>query len=261
VTVLRSREDAQVKRWRKLARDGRLRRSERRALIEGTHLLAEFLDRVGPPVAVLAAERSLEQPEVAGLIRRSGLAPVVLANNVFDVVAEAESPMGIAAEIAIPDGGADLAASPLCIMLEGVQDAGNVGAILRSAAAFGARDAVLSKGCADVWSPKVLRAGMGGHFRLRITQDADLPEALSTFRGKAACAVPRSGIPLHEADLSGRIAWIFGAEGKGVSEALSNRVPLQVSIPMPGGVESLNVGSAAAICLYETSRQQASTSR
>lgn len=258
MTVLRSRENAQVKRWRKLAREGRLRRSERRALIEGTHLVGEYLDREGTPVALLAAEGSVERPEVAGLIRRSDRTPVVLADHVFGSIAGTESPTGIAAEIRIPDGGADLAASPLCIMLEEVQDAGNVGAILRSAAAFGARTAVLSKGCADAWSPKVLRAGMGGHFRLQITQDADLPEALRAFGGKAVCAVPRDGTPLYAADLSGRIAWIFGAEGRGVSAALSSRVPLQVSIPMPGGVESLNVGAAAAICLYETFRRQAS---
>ena len=118
----------------------------------------------------------------------------------------------------------------------------------------------VSRGCADAWSPKVLRAAMGGHFRLDILLDADLTGALETFGGKAVCAVPRGGTPIHLADRSGRVAWIFGTEGQGVTEALSARVPLQVSIPMPGGAESLNVGSAAAICLYETFRQQAPAS-
>jgi TrmH family RNA methyltransferase len=182
---------------------------------------------------------------------------VVLADGVFRAIADTESPAGVAAEIGIPDTRTDLAASPLCVLLEGIQDAGNVGTILRSAAAFGASDAVLSPGCADAWSPKALRAAMGGHFRLAITQDADLTSALSAFRGPTVSTVPRGGTPLHQADLSGRIAWIFGAEGRGVSDALSARVPLRVSIPMPGGAESLNVGSAAAICLYETFRQRA----
>ena len=257
MTILRSRDNVRVKRWRKLASEARLRREEQRAMIEGAHLLAEYLDRVGSPIAVLAAESALERPETAALIVRSGLAPVVLADSVFGAVAGTESPSGIAAEIRIPDARRDPAASPLCVLLEGVQDAGNVGAILRSAAAFGAVDAVLSKGCADAWSPKVLRAAMGGHFRLEIRQDADLPGALRAFGGRAVCTVPRGGTPLHRADLSGRIAWIFGAEGQGVSEALSASIPLQVSIPMPGGAESLNVASAAAICLYETFRQQA----
>ena len=226
-------------------------------MIEGTHLLAEYLDRAGPPCAVLAAESAVERPEVAALVRRSGLALMVLADEVFRAISDTESPAGVAAEIEIPDARADLARSPLCVLLEGIQDAGNVGTILRSAAAFGASDAVLSPGCADAWSPKVLRAAMGGHFRLAITQDADLAGALSTFRGKALCTVPRGGARLDQADLSGPIAWIFGAEGRGVSDSLSARVPLRVSIPMPGEAESLNVGSAAAICLYETSRQHA----
>lgn len=259
MTVLRSRTNARVKRWRRLAREARLRRTERRALIEGAHLLGEYLDRVGVPAALLAAESALAYPEISALIRRAGIAPVILADGVFGAVVDTESPAGIAAEIPIPEVRADLATSPLCILLEGVQDAGNVGAILRSAAAFGARHAVLSRGCADAWSPKVLRAAMGGHFRLDITLDADLPGALDAFGGKAACAVPRGGTALYQADLSGRVAWVFGAEGKGVSEALRAKVPLQISIPMPGGAESLNVGSAAAICLYETCRQQAPT--
>jgi TrmH family RNA methyltransferase len=257
VTVLRSRDNVRVKRWRKLATEPRLRREERCTVIEGAHLLAEYLDRVGPPLAILVAERTIERPEVARLVRRSGLRATVLADNVFGAITESQSPTGVAAEIRIPSICVDLATSSLCIMLEGVQDAGNVGAILRSAAAFGATHAVLSKGCADAWSPKVLRAAMGGHFRLRISQDADLPSALEAFAGKTVCTVPRGGTPLHRADLSGRVAWVFGGEGSGVSEALRSGTSSQVSIPMPGGAESLNVGAAAAICLYETFRRQA----
>jgi TrmH family RNA methyltransferase len=182
---------------------------------------------------------------------------VVLADNVFRAVVDVESPAGVAAEIEIEEGPSDLGDSPLCVFLEAIQDAGNVGAILRSAAAFGAKDAVLSPGCADAWSPKVLRAAMGGHFRLRIVQDADLAGAIEAFGGKTVCAVPRGGAPLHRADLTGRIGWVFGAEGHGISAALAARVPLHLTIPMPGGAESLNVGAAAAICLYETFRRRA----
>jgi TrmH family RNA methyltransferase len=257
MTAIRSKDNVRVRRWRGLARDARRRHSERRAMIEGIHLLAEYLGRGGTPLAVLASETALERGEVAALIRRAGVAPVVLADKVFRAVVDVESPTGVAAEIAIEDGRPDLGDSPLCVFLEGIQDAGNVGAILRSAAAFGARDAVLSPGCADAWSPKVLRAAMGGHFRLRITQDADLDRAIAAFGGRTACAVPRGGAPLHRADLTGRIGWVFGSEGPGISAALAARVPLHLSIPMPGGSESLNVGAAAAICLYETFRRQA----
>jgi TrmH family RNA methyltransferase len=143
------------------------------------------------------------------------------------------------------------------VFLEGIQDAGNVGAILRSAAAFRIKDAVLGRGCADAWSPKVLRAGMGAHFSMHIGESADLAAEIARFGGKTACTVPRGGKLLAEADLSGRIGWIFGAEGQGVSEALAGRADLRVAIPMPGGMESLNVAAAAAICFYELSRRAA----
>jgi len=140
---------------------------------------------------------------------------------------------------------------PSCVFLEGVQDAGNVGTILRSASAFGIRHAVLGKGCVDAWSPKVLRAGMGAHFAMEIQENADLADAIKRFGGRVNCTVARGGVALQDADLSGRIGWIFGAEGQGVSDALAARAQLKVTIPMPGGAESLNVAAAAAICFYE----------
>jgi TrmH family RNA methyltransferase len=189
------------------------------------------------------------------LAQRCGKSPTVLADAVFRSIADTESPAGIAAEIALPAPGIDLASSPGCVLLEAIQDAGNVGAILRSAAAFGVRDAVLGRGCADAWSPKVLRAAMGAHFAMRIADSADLAAEMARFGGTVLCTVPRGGKPLAQADLSGRLAWLFGAEGQGVSDALAARASLRVSIPMQGGTESLNVAATAAICFYETSRR------
>jgi TrmH family RNA methyltransferase len=140
------------------------------------------------------------------------------------------------------------------VFLDAIQDAGNVGAILRSAAAFGIRQVVLGQGCADAWSPKVLRAAMGAHFAMAIQDSADLGAAIDKFGGKLICTVPRGGTPLAGADLSGRAGWLFGAEGQGVSAALAARAALKVTIPMAAGAESLNVAAAAAICFYEFSR-------
>lgn len=132
----------------------------------------------------------------------------------------------------------------------------DVGTILRSAAAFGISHAVLGTGCADAWSPKVLRAGMGAHFAMELLEDA-LDDAIGRFAGKLCCTVPRGGISLSEADLAGRIGWLFGSEGRGVGPATAARADLNLSIPMPGGAESLNVAAAAAICFYEWSRRGA----
>ena len=255
MSVLRSRDNPRVRRWLKLNRDARLRRKERRALIEGAHLVAAFLDAGGTPEVLMVSESGAQGGELAALVKRAGKPATMLADTVFRSIADTETPVGIAAEIEIPRARTELAGSPDCVFLEGIQDAGNVGAILRSAAAFGVIDVVLGPGCADPWSPKVLRAGMGGHFQLRVAESDDLAAEVARFRGRVACTVPRGGVALPEADLQGPLAWIFGAEARGVSEALARHAKLKVTIPMPGGAESLNVAAAAAICLYERSRQ------
>jgi RNA methyltransferase, TrmH family len=255
MSAITSRDNPRVRRWRALAGDARLRRKEKRALIEGEHLLAAFLDSGGELEDLIVSKSGLAKFEP--LSRRAAVTPVVVSDSLFRSIVDVESPSGIAAEIAIPRSATDLRKADACVFLDAVQDAGNVGTILRSAAAFGVRHAVLGPGCADAWSPKVLRAAMGAHFSMAMVQSADLAQAIAGFGGKVACTVPRGGVNLSTADLSGRIGWIFGAEGQGVSEALAARSSLKISIPMPGGAESLNVAATAAICFYELSRRAA----
>lgn len=255
MSVIRSRDNDRLRRWRKLAGSARARRTERRALIEGVHLVEACLASGRRPETLIVSESGLVRNEIAALVKASRLQTVVLADALFAAFADTETPVGIAAEIAVPEGESDLAAASGGVFLDGVQDAGNVGAILRSAAAFAAGDVLLGPGCADAWSPKVLRAGMGAHFSLNIGTCADLVAALGRFGGTIACTVVRDGVALSHADLRGRIAWIFGGEGQGVSAALAARADLRVTIPMPGAAESLNIAAAAAICFYERSRQ------
>ena len=237
--MITSRDNPRVKRWARLAADGRFRRQERRAIVEGPHLVG-----LATPLALLVSE--------SGLARGLGHPQaVILSDQVFRTIVDVESPQGIAAEIGIPQAGAIAAPA---VFLEGVQDPGNVGAILRSAAAFGLKAAVLDRACADPWSPKVLRAGMGAHFMLSVHQTGDLGEQMKNFPGRVLCAVPREGIELAKADLSGPIGWLFGAEGQGVSPALQAKASQRVSIPMAGGAESINVGAAAAICFHAAYR-------
>lgn len=233
--MITSRDNPRVKRWAKLVRDARFRRSERRAVVEGPHLV----DQV---------------KAVAVFVNRSGLGgphAVVLSDKLFRAIVDTETPQGIAAEIEIPEPGPVGAPA---VFLEGIQDPGNVGAILRSAAAFGVRSAVLDGACADPWSPKALRAGMGAHFALRIHVARELEPVLEAFPGRIVCAVPRGGVELGQAELSGPIGWLFGAEGAGVSEKLRALAAQEVTIPMAPGAESLNVAAAAAICLHAAYR-------
>ncbi len=255
MSLLRSKENPRVRRWHALAHDARRRREERSALIEGAHLLAACLDAGTRPKAVLVSASGLADPEIAALARRAGPDPIMLPDALFRWVADAVTPAGLAAEIDLPTASPSLAQARHAVFLDGIQDAGNVGAILRSAAAFGVDTAVLGRGCADPWSPKVLRAAMGGHFALRIAEAADLPGALAGFRGTRVCAVAAGGAAPAALDLTGSIGWILGAEGQGVSPAAEALAALRVSVPLAPGVESLNVAAAAAILLYERARQ------
>jgi len=256
MTFIASRDNPRVRRWRELTRDASARRGQRRAIIEGENLISAFLQSGKSVENLILSKTGSSRPEFIALARQTGKSPAVLADPVFRLIADTAAPAGIAAEIAMPGSALDLKTSTACVLLEGIQDAGNVGAILRSASAFGIRDAVLGHGCADAWSPKVLRAAMGAHFAMRIAETADLAVEIARFQGGVLCTVPRGGLPLPVADLSGRIAWLFGTEGRGVSEALASRASLKVSIPMKHGTESLNVAAAAAICFYEYARRK-----
>jgi len=248
MTVIRSRDNPRVKRWARLATDSKFRRSEGRVFIEGPHLVEEALQAGLKMHALIVSESGLKRKEIRQLIGQ--VEPMVLADHVFGIVADAETPPGIAAEFEL--SGVTTRENGTTLFLEGIQDPGNVGAILRSAAAFGAGEVVLDRACADPWSPKVLRAGMGGHFRLGLRQVADLSKALAEFAGTTLCTVSSGGIPLNQVKVQGRIGWIFGAEGTGVTEALARRAAMKLTIAMAPGSESLNVAAAAAICLYET---------
>jgi RNA methyltransferase, TrmH family len=246
MTVLTSKENPKVKHWAKLAGDARYRRSEGRALLEGPHLVAAWRKTRAKAAAIIVTEQALEKKEISDL---AGMTPVIVSEGVFGAIVDADNPPGIAAEIEIPRGNAKEGSDT--VFLEGVQDPSNVGAIIRSAAAFGIGEVVLDQACADPWSPRALRAGMGGHFSLAIRQAARLE--LAGFDGTLLCTVVRGGVPLREATLTGRLGWIFGAEGRGVSPAVEKQVKTKITIPLDAGTESLNVAAAAAICLYEAS--------
>lgn len=255
MTILRSRDNPRVQRWRRLVADRQVRRRLGRTWLEGTRLVRAYLAAHGGPIALIVSAQALDTAEVAALVRDAGVAPVVLRPALFAALADTETPQGVAAEIKIPRAAVALDCVAQCIFLEGVQDPGNLGAILRSAAAFDVRDAVLS-GCVDPWAPKVLRAAMGAHFVMRIQETRDLPALLQQFDGTRICTVPHGGTPLHALDLGGRNAWVFGGEGQGVSGATAAAATTLARIPMAVSSESLNVAVAASVCLYEAARQR-----
>jgi RNA methyltransferase, TrmH family len=237
----------------------RAQRDDDRALLDGPHLVAAYLDKVGLPLRVVVSESGQGHGEVSALLARcAGAEAFCLRDALFRELAATETPVGILAEIAVPRNDA---APPLgsCVVLDAVQDAGNVGTILRTAAAAGVRDVVLGTGCAGAWTGKVLRAGQGAHFDLAIRERVDLAGFLAGYGGTSIATVARDGESIYTLDLAGPVAWIFGNEGAGVSEISALAARRRATIPLAAGCESLNVAAAAAICLFEERRQKLAT--
>jgi TrmH family RNA methyltransferase len=167
-----------------------------------------------------------------------------------------DTPSGLLAVVPLPGQVAEPSLDIDTVLLDGVQDPGNVGTLLRTAAAAGVRQVLLSPGCAAAWSPKVLRAGQGAHFVLDIVEEADLISFVRDYQGMVAVTCLDEATSLYAASWQGALAWAFGAEGQGVRRELLEAADLRIKIPMPGAVESLNVGAAAAVCLFEALRRR-----
>ena len=257
-----SRGNALYKSLLKLAHSSRERRKKRQALLDGTHLVAAYCTSFGLPQTLVLSATGLQHQEIRSLLRqRPELKPVVLADPLFRQISPVTAPTGILAVVHVPERVAHPQDARFCVLLEELQDAGNLGSILRCAAAAGADAAYLSKNCAFAWSPKTLRAAMGAHFHLCLAENADLAEVAKKFRGKLVAAEPRGKESLYEVDLRGAVAFIIGNEGTGLSETLLKLAHHRVNIPMPGTIESLNAAAAAAVCLFEKVRQEQVTSQ
>lgn len=253
---LTSRENPTCKQLKKLADSARERRKAGKTLLDGVHLVEASLAASCIPELLAVSESGLHNAEIAGLLARAGKVPqVLLADALFAEISPVESPTGLLAVIEIPT--CEAPENPdFCLLLEDVQDPGNLGSILRSAAAAGVQVAWLSPGCCDAWSPRVLRGGMGAHFILEIGERANLAEKLLGFSGLSLATSLRAEKSLYELDLTGPLALLVGNEGAGVSPALLQAATERVTIPMPGRVESLNAAAATAICLFERVRQK-----
>lgn len=252
--LIQSRDNAFFKALKRLAESGRERRKTGKTLLDGVHLVEAYEAAFGPVETLIVAESALAGGEVARFVE--GRDAVVLADALMRELGLVDTPSGLLAVAAMPNSIAAVDLEKEAILLDGVQDPGNVGTLLRTAAAAGIKQALLAPGCAAAWSPKVLRAGQGAHFALAIHEDADLAGFMAAYRGTTAVTCLDGSTSLYEADWQGPLAWVFGAEGLGVSPALIAAARLRIRIPMPGAVESLNVAAAAAVCLFEAVRRK-----
>lgn len=230
------------------------------SLADGIHLVSICLARGVAVAKLLVSESGQQCPEIAALLHAAvGIDCLVLRDSLFRDISGVSTPTGIAAVIAIPTA-SDGALQGDAVLLDAVQDAGNVGAILRTAAAAGVREVLLGPGCAGAWTARVLRAGQGAHFSLAIREQVNLAAVLAASLATSIATVARGGTSLYELDLAGPLIWLVGNEGAGLSADLVAAADVRATIPLAGGTESLNVAAATAVCLFEASRQRGAAS-
>lgn len=250
-----SRDNPLLVKLRRLAQDGTAYRRSGQVWIEGEHLCAALLQRGRQPQQAVISEDAADDPALYALAASASQVAVVPA-PLFKALSALGSPARLGFLVALPSA-LPVLPGVASVVLDRLQDAGNVGSILRSAAAFGVGQVLALKGTAALWSPKVLRAGMGAHFGLRLLEGLD-DDALDALQVPLVATSSHAGALLPDAALPVPCAWVLGHEGQGMSAALLARCPLQVRIPQPGGEESLNVAAAAAVCLYESARRAGS---
>ncbi len=255
--VLRSRENPAFKELQRVAASSRERRSRGVTLLEGERLIGSYIESGGVPEMLAASESALKRDSLRRLFETSpAKARLVIDDALLDRISQVVTASGVfavaraPAPSTLPDKLGD------CLMLENIQDPGNLGSMLRTAAAANVRQILLSHGSVFAWAPKVVRAGMGAHFHLDIHENVDLAAAMRRATGEIVATLAHSDSVLHACDLRGPVAWLFGNEGAGLSPGMADAATRRLAIPMPGAAESLNVAAAAAICLFEQVRQR-----
>lgn len=251
MNLITSRDNPLVKTLRRLAQESNAYRKLDQFWLEGDHLCRAALQRGARPVRVVLAQ-SLADSAAADEWLGLETSVTVMPDELFAGLSGLESPARMGFVMAHEAAWAIEPDAPT-VILDRLQDAGNVGAILRCASAFGFRQVLALQGTAALWSHKVLRAGMGAHFGLNLAEGLQESE-LQALTVPLVTTSSHTGPFLHELQRQGRLpsrcAWVMGHEGQGVRETLVARASLQVRIAQPGGEESLNVATAAGICLH-----------
>ena len=245
---LTSLKNPKVQAWRSL-KDRKGRKETGCFLVEGRKMVEEALRSAFPVEAVLADENRLPELTVP-----SDVPVYALPEHVLAAVCDTKTPQGVAAVVRMTN---NISLGSKLVALDGVQDPGNVGTIIRTADAAGLDGVLLSAQCADAFSPKVLRATMGSVFRMGIRVMENLPGELTRLKeaGFSVLSSQLDGAPFYEREPVGeRFCLVIGSEGNGVTDEVQQVATHRVKLPMRGGAESLNAAVAAGIMMYELMR-------
>jgi len=257
-----SKDNPQIKRVRALLQSSRQRRKEGAFVVEGVRLVEEALAAARVTALFicpeLLASHARSRAFHDGLAADGSYALVHVAPDVFAALADTATPQGVVAVCSLPEDAALAPQATLAVLLDGVQDPGNAGMILRAAAAANAEGVLFGPGSVDPYNPKVLRGAMGAHFRATLLslRGEDDVQALAGAFPQRIVAAARGGVRYDTLDWAEPTLLIVGGEAHGASDFGRSLQTDAVSIPLARGVESLNVGMAAGILLFEAVRQR-----
>lgn len=254
--LITSDKNATVKLAKALLTQARQRKKQAQTVIEGIHLLDAALRSDYPLVQVLVAESAQSHSEVQQILSRlpTYSSVMILSDSLYSSIRTLGTGVDIMAIIKIPALDLPVIESD-CLILNDVQDSGNVGTLLRTAAAVGIETVLCTINSAQAWSPKTLRAGMGAQFALTIYENLAIDDILAKVKSPLLATSSHTDTLIYDYDLSKPVAWIMGHEGQGVSDELM-QCATPIALPQPNGQESLNVAIAGSLCLYETLRQR-----
>lgn len=265
-TIIESAQNERLKSAIKLLSSNNALRQSGLAAAEGLHLAQTLLHLPGVNIeSVWIPQSLLNKPEwltmsaLSDVLENGEVRCLVLADSLYSKLSKLKSPTGPMIFFEPVNASAAIDLSKEVALLDGIQDPGNVGTLLRNCVAAGVYQVAISDHSAWVWSDKVLRAGMGAQFSLQLFSESELLKALGALQTKTAIRVtslhPKS-VDLFQADLKPAGVWVFGSEGQGVSQPWLDRATQHIRIPQSTLIESLNVGSSSAVCLFEQFRQR-----
>lgn len=255
VIFLESKDNAKIKHLRGLIELNSARKKHQQTVLEGTHLCLAWLQQQKKIFSLFTTEKALAHPDLEKIIQQHNGHVFVISEVLYKDLSTLGTTLPCLAIIDLPKTSSTIDFKIDTLILENVQDPGNVGTLLRSAAAANIKQVICTQGSASLWSPRVLRAGMGAHFSLSCFENFQLNELITKFQIPVFVTSSHQSTSLYAKDLTQACVWILGNEGQGASEYALQHAQA-VAIPQPGGQESLNVAIAGSICFFEMVRQR-----
>ena len=254
--LITSKDNPTIKTAHALLTGSRQRKKLGKTVIEGTHLLEAYLNAGLTPETVIVSDSGLQNSEIAALLDRlQGVKILTVSDSLYKDIRSLGESLPMMAVIAMPQPSLPNVIDHDCLIINGVQDNGNLGTLLRTASAVGVKTVICTTGSASAWSPKTLRAGMGANFSLSIYENASIENVLVSVKVPLFATSSHTDTIIYQSDLTQPLALVMGHEGQGVDDAIMAQAT-PIALPQPNGQESLNVAIAGALCLYEVLRQR-----